>query len=590
MLDNLTDGNEAERIADSDLALACVRAREAVAANPADESAATRLVEIVERFARTVPPTRAAPELPDAVIRANQLIAAGQMEEAEILLRNHLKTYRNDPPAMHLMAEIAAHCGLREDAERILRHSAVIHAGSAEAWTNLGKTLHRIACEKDYPELIAESVAALDEAINLDPQNEDAMAYKAAILVQTRGLQEARAAYERLLRLNPTLFYWVHYGFLLKTIGEFGAGVAAYRTAVALDPTNGAGWWGLANLKVARFFADDIRRMREALADPKLPELRRVEINFALMRALDQAKDYEGAAHCLREANDLRNALQPPDPREARGHADFVKKVFTPEFVKSRDGWGDPARDPIFILGMPRSGSTLVEQILASHPAIEGTEELFVLLQISGELAAAFPGHEAAQILPGLDQQQLATLGNRYIALTKRYRLTDRPFFTDKNPANWQYTGLIHSMLPNAKIIDVRRNPMDCCFANYCQHFEAGAHFTYNQRELGRYYADYVQTMRRFDEVAPGRVHRLIHDDLVDNFEQEVRRLLEYVGVPFEESCLRFHETQRAIHTPSSEQVRQPINRSGFGRWRNYEPWLGELKDALGSTSVDWRK
>jgi tetratricopeptide (TPR) repeat protein len=585
MLDNLTDEHETE----SDLALACERARAAVAAEPADEHAALVLNEVVQRFARSAPAPRAAAELPDAVVQANQLIVAGQMEQAEVLLRNHLKIVRHDPPAMHLLAEIAAHCDLREDAERILRHSAVIHAASADAWTNLGKTLHRIACEKDYPEFIAESVAALDEAISREPDNEDALAYKAAILVQTRGLSEAREAYERLLRLNPFLFYWVHYGFLLKTIGEFGGGVAAYRTAVALDPGNGAGWWGLANLKVARFFADDIRRMRGALDDPNLPDLRRVEINFALMRALDQAKDYESAAHCLREANDLRNTLQPPDPREARGHAEFVRKVFTPEFVKSREGWGDPARDPIFILGMPRSGSTLVEQILASHSAVEGTEELFVLLQISGELAAAFPGKEAAQIVSGLEREQLATLGSRYIALTKRYRLTDRPFFTDKNPANWQYTGLIHSMLPNARIIDVRRNPMDCCFANYCQHFEAGAQFTYNQVDLGHYYADYVQTMRRFDEVSPGRVHRVIHDDLVENFEQEVRRLLDYVGVPFEDACLRFHETQRAIHTPSSEQVRQPINRSGFGRWRNYEPWLGELRNALGDTLSDWR-
>jgi hypothetical protein len=308
-----------------------------------------------------------------------------------------------------------------------------------------------------------------------------------------------------------------------------------------------------------------------------------------LAKALDQTKDFEHAAARLREANDLRNAISPPDPEAEKPHASFVQRIYTREFMQSREGWGDPSPDPIFILGMPRSGSTLIEQILSSHSSIEGTEELFVLLQISSEMASAHPGVQSAEIVSRLDSNELTGLGRRYIELTRRYRRSARPMFTDKNPANWQYTGLILNMLPKAKIIDARRNPMDCCFSNYCQHFQAGAHFTYSLRELGLYYADYVRSMRHFDEVTPGRVHRVIHDDLVDNPEGEIRRLLDYVGVEFEDSCLRFHETERAVHTPSSEQVRRPINRSGFGQWRSYEPWLGDLKTALGDTLEYWR-
>jgi tetratricopeptide (TPR) repeat protein len=590
MPDNLAFRQNIEKLAETNLALACERARELVAMYPSDVQAARILREMVERYARTAPPPRPPRQIPPAIPKAHQLIADGKVEEAEVLLRNHLKNNRHDPPAMHLMAEIAANFDFREDAERILAHAARIHANSADAWAGLGITFHRIACSKDYGEFIQEAIAALDEAIKLEPGHEDALGYKAAVLVQIRALDQAREAYELLLRTNPFLFYWIHYAHLLKTVGEFGASVAAYRTAVAIDSKSGPGWWGIANLKVARFFPEDIHLMEEALEDPDLADQRRVEINFALAKAYDQLKDYEQAARCLHAANRLRNRLHPPEPDMGKDHAPFVRSVFTPELVKAREGWGDPSPDPIFILGMPRAGSTLIEQILASHPLIEGTEELFVLLQISGELATAHRYEQPQQIVSAMDADELQRVGRRYIELTRRYRVTDRPFFTDKNPANWQYAGLIHSMLPNAKIIDVRRNPMDCCFANYFQHFEAGAHFTYSLTELGRYYSDYVNTMRHFERVLPGRIHRVLHDDLVGNFEHEVRRLLDYVGVPFDETCLRFYETERAVHTPSSEQVRQPINRSGFDRWRNYEPWLGELKQSLGAMMEDWRR
>ena len=571
----------------SDLRLACDEARRRVAANPEDEV----LQAAVNRLARAERPE--GPSFPSSatqVAQAGELIVAGQLERAEILLRAHLKNDRHDPAAMHLMAEIAAKCDLQEDAERILRESARIHARSKFAWTNLGMTLHRIACEKDYPDYVHRAVEALDEALALDRQYEPALAYKAAIYLQTRGVDLARAAFEQLVSLNPSYpAHWVNFGYLLKTLGEFGNAVAAYRTAVALDPTNGAAWWGLANLKLARFFQADITAMENALEDTDLTDGRRVEILFALAKALDQSAQYQSAAARLSEANKLGHATAPAQASYLASTVELVRELFTRQFFEERRAQGDPRRDPIFIVGMPRAGSTLVEQILASHPLIEGTEELFVLHQLEGELARDHPGLSAVDLIRSVAPAEFGGLGNRYIELAARSRRTRRPMFTDKNPANWRFVGLIHCMLPYARIIDVRRNPMDCCFANFTQHFQAGANFTYDQRELGRYYSDYLVTMRHFDQVLPGRVHRLIHDDLVDNLEREVRRLLDYVGVPFDEACLHFHETKRAVHTPSSEQVRQPINRSGFGKWRNYEASLGPLKEALGNALENWR-
>lgn len=569
----------------------CERARERVAADPDDALAARELREVVRRFALAAPHRpQSLPEPAPDVATARKLVSEGKLEEAEIILRKHLKSFRHDFPAMHLMAEIAAKCDLREDAERILREAARIHAGSVAAWTSLGTTLHRIACEKDYPEFVHRAVDALDQALTLNPEFEPALAYKAAVFIQTRGLDRAREALERLLAMCPRAsMHWLNYGYVLKTVGEFGKAVSAYRTSAALDKTNGAAWWGMADLKIAKFFEFDIEDMEAALESMGPAEAFRIEICFSVAKALDQAGAYERAARWLEEGNRLRAASPSPEASGVGSGLEFNKRTYSPAFYSKRKGWGDPRPDPIFIVGMPRAGSTLVEQILASHSAIEGTEELFILHQLENELCREHPSKTPEYLVSSLSESDFTALGARYLELATRSRQTDKPLFTDKNPANWRYLGLIHCMLPNAKIIDVRRNPMDCCFANYGQHYRSGANFTYDQKELGRYYAEYVEIMRHFDEVLSGRVHRLIHDDLVDNFEHEVRRLLDYVGVPFEETCLRFYETQRPVHTPSSEQVRRPINRSGFGRWRNYEPWLSPLRDALGEAATNWR-
>jgi hypothetical protein len=330
--------------------------------------------------------------------------------------------------------------------------------------------------------------------------------------------------------------------------------------------------------------------MEAALEQADMPVSQRVPLHFALARALDGKGEFERAIGQIERGSEVRAKIEKPERKILVEDAAFIRDTFTAEFFEERQGWGDARRGPIFILGMHRAGSTLVEQILSSHSQIEGSEELFIVSNLSTELVNDHPNEDPAEILGGLKNEDFESFAKRYFEISSRSRRTQRPYLTDKYPGNWKLVGLIHCMLPNAKIIDVRRNPMDCCFANYFRYYGSAADHSFSQAAMGRYYADYVEAMRHFDAVLPGRVHRLIHDDLVDDLEGEVGRLLDYIGVQPEANCLRFFETKRAVHTPSSEQVRQPINRKGFGRWRNYEPWLGELKDALGETLDRWRE
>ena len=307
-----------------------------------------------------------------------------------------------------------------------------------------------------------------------------------------------------------------------------------------------------------------------------------IHLNFALGKALDDRGDYEPAFAAYVEGSRLRLDKVPHDPAKVEANVEKVRAVFSAPFIAERKGWGDPAPDPIFIVSLPRSGSTLVEQILASHPLVEGTEELFDVERIALELAPGKPAGAYLDRIATLPQHEVRALGTGYLAATRRVRHTDRPFFTDKMPSNWVFLGLIHTILPNARIVDVRRHPLGCGFANLSQHFNWGINFSYDLAHIGRFYTAYVRQMAHFEALLPDRVLRITYENLVDDFEPEVRRLLDFLGLPFDEACLRFFENRRAVHTPSSEQVRRPINREGVERWRNYEPWLGPLKDALG--------
>lgn len=511
------------------------------------------------------------PRLADAA----RLFREQQFEQSEVLLRAHLREDPHDAGALRLLAEIATHFNHLPNAEKVARQALQIAPGFAEGNVTLAKILFR-------QNRVDEAFALLDRAMEQDPANLSAPSFKAASLVMLRRLDEADAVFRRMLEAHPGDGRgWMNYAHLLKTQGRIDAAIDAYRRSVAADPTRGISWWGLANLKSVKLDAADAEAMRGALDRASDPE-DRLHLHFALGKALGDQRSYAESFEHYREGNRIRLERAPNDPEKVHANVRKVEAVFTPDFLAAHAGQGHGARDPIFIVSMPRSGSTLIEQILASHPMIEGTEELYDIERIALDLAPGQPAGSYLDTLAGFGPEKLRSLGEQYIEATRRHRQTDRPFFTDKMPSNWVFTGLIHLILPNAKIIDVRRHPMACGFANFAQHYNWGINFSYDLNHIGRFYSDYVRQMAHFDRVAPGLVHRVIHEELVEDLEGEVRRMLDYLGLPFDEACLRFHETERAVHTPSSEQVRQPVNKSGFDHWRNYEAWLDPLKDALG--------
>jgi tetratricopeptide (TPR) repeat protein len=388
---------------------------------------------------------------------------------------------------------------------------------------------------------------------------------------------------------NPAIDLRV--GHALRTLGRFDEAAGAYRAVIAANPAEGTAWHSLANLKTARFTEADVEAMEQALAIPGAPVVNRIRLNFALGKALEDRGDARAAFEHYTAGNRLRAEIAPYDPSKVSDWVERCSRAFTAEFFADRAGLGDPSDAPIFIVGMQRSGSTLVEQILASHPAIEGTAELndvpSLVRRLGDEAAAAGTTFEAW--VANFDGKRLAALGAEYLAGAQAHRTTDKPYFTDKMPNNWMHLALIRLILPNAKVIDVRRDPMDCCVSNWKQLYARGLDHSNALDTMGRYYADYVRLMRHFDRALPGWVHRVIYEDLVEDLEDEVRRALDHLGVEFDPACIGFHATDRAVRTISATQVREPINRKGIGAWRKFEPWLADLNQSLGKTREEWR-
>jgi tetratricopeptide (TPR) repeat protein len=577
---------ETRRLMRDDPRLAALQAREVLRAAPANADA-WRLLGLALRATGDV---RAAEEAELEAIAASVhdpgLIGAatalfeGRLAVAERLLRPHLKERPTDVAAIRMMAELAGRLGRYGDAEALLRRALELAPAFAPARANLATVLYR----QNRP---AEAVEVLDLLLGEDPANPAHQNLKAAALGRIGSYEEAIGIYEQVLaRLPAQPKVWMSYGHLLKTVGRRDDSIAAYRRALQLSPALGEVWWSLANLKTVRLGADDIAAMEAALKAPVLSEEDRFHLHFALGKALEDAAEAERAFGHYQSGNHLRRAGIRYDADETDKTVGRAITLFTPEFLAAREEAGCPAPDPIFILGMPRAGSTLIEQILASHPAIEGTMELPDMPAIAARLGERRSKADPSlypECLASMPAKALCTLGQEYLSRTHVQRKTDKPFFIDKLPNNWVHVGLIRLILPNARIIDARRHPLACCFSNFKQHFARGQAFAYDQAELGRYYRAYVRMMAHFDRVQPGRIHRVIHETLIDDFESEVRRLLDYLALPFDPACLRFHENDRAVRTASSEQVRRPINRDGLDQWKPFEPFLAPMKQALGS-------
>ncbi len=503
-------------------------------------------------------------------------LAEGRLPDAEAGLRACLKQDPFNVAAIRMMAELAGRLGRYPDAEKLLRRALQLSPDFSAARANLATVLHR---QNRWEEAIAE----LDHLLERDPENSAHANLKAAASGRIGEYQEALELYEKVLAKHPGhAKIWMSYGHVLKTVGRQEDCIAAYRTALGHAPGLGEVWWSLANLKTVRFSQPDLEAMRAALQRPDLSDEDRFHLDFAMGKALEDAKQPAAAFAHYASGNRLRRASLDYRAEEIRAGVDRMIAVLTPEFLAARAGQGCEAPDPIFIVGMPRAGSTLVEQILASHSMVEGTMELPDLPLLARSLAQGRPASypDSLAYMSALD---FHGAGEAYIERTRVQRKTARPHFIDKLPNNWLHSGFIHLILPRAIIIDARRHPLACGYSNFKQHFARGQGFSYDLGDIGAYYSDYVRMMAHMDAVLPGRVYRVIHERLVEDSEAEIRRLLTACGLPFEESCLRFWETDRAVRTASSEQVRKPIFRDGGDAWQLVEPWLGPLKAALGA-------
>lgn len=523
------------------------------------------------------------PELMEAALA----LSKGDNGAAEALLRDYLKRYPTDVAAIRMLAELGIRLGRYGDAQALLERALELAPGFTAARHNYALALHRAIKSED-------ALVQLDHLLAVDPRNPAYLSLRAAALGRIGEYAESIDIYARLLADYPNQpKVWMSQGHALKTVGRTSEAIEAYLKAIALAPGLGEAWWSLANLKTFRFTDAHLAAMRGALDDDSLEEDDRLHLDFALGKALEDRKDYEASFAHYAAGNALRRSQIFYSAEDTAEHLRRSMALFTPAFFGAREGWGCPDGDPVFIIGLPRAGSTLLEQILSSHSMVEGTQELpdiaAMALRQGGRKRR--PTHSTyPDSLAELTAEDAAELGREYLERTRIQRKTGRPLFIDKMPNNFAHVGFIHLILPNARIIDARRHPMGNCFAAFKQHFARGQAFTYDLEELGRYYRDYVALMAHMDAVLPGRVHRVIYEAMVADAPGEVQALLAYCRLPFEPACLTFYENDRAVRTPSAEQVRQPIFTDAVDQWRNYAPWLGALAEALGPVTQCYPK
>jgi len=511
------------------------------------------------------------------LMAAARALCEDNLPVAERLLKDHLKQFPTDVAAIRMLAELATRIGRHGDAERLLQRCLELAPSFTPARHNLAIVLHR-------QNKAEAALAQIERLLAEDPTDPSYRNLQAAALSLIGEYARSLEVYEQVLAEHPGQpKVWMSYGHALKTAGRSAESIEAYRRAIALSPSLGEAWWSLANLKTFRFDAAQHQAMADALAGGDLSDDDRLHLEYALGKALEDAEAFEASFRHYAAGAAIRRAQIDYSADDTTRQIERAKALFTPEFFAARAGQGATNDAPIFVVGLPRSGSTLIEQILASHSAVEGTMELPEIVSLARELG----GREGRypEMLSELGPADLAALGERYLERTRIQRKSDRPYFVDKMPNNWLHVGLIRLILPNAEIVDARRHPMGAGFSAFKQHFARGQHFSYDLADLGRYWRDCAGLIDHFHAAQPGKLITVRYEDMVEDTEGEVRRLLAHLGLGFEPACLAFHENDRAVRTASSEQVRQPIYREGLDQWRRYEPWLGPLKDALGEAT-----
>jgi predicted Zn-dependent protease len=528
------------------------------------------------------------------VVQAGSLFSDGDLSAAEKVLRPYLVKSGEDAEALRLLARIEHQREVLEDAELLLE-------------TALKLAPNYVAARVDYVRVLIDRQKYLqareeiDTLLKLDPDNRFYLSLYAAACVGLGDHEKAIALYRQLLAASPgSAELHVSLGHALKAIGRQKEATESYHMAADARSSFGDAWWSLANLKTYCFSDSEIARMRAEEAEPAANHVDRYHLCFALGKALEGRNEHAESWQFYERGNALKRTQSRYQPDITETDTRKQIEVCTAQFFASRVGVGVPDPDPIFVVGLPRSGSTLIEQILSSHSQVEGTQELSDIQRIVVEMRGKQSGVGDPQlrlakdnsypgVLAELAPEDFRKLGERYMTDTRAYR-GRKPFFIDKMPNNFRHVGLIHLMLPNSKIIDVRREPMACCFSNLKQLFASGQEFTYGIEDIARYYRTYLELMRHFDAVLPGRVLRVWYEDVVEDLQGNVRRILEFCGLEFEPACVEFYKTERSVRTASSEQVRQPIFRDGLLQWRNYEPWLGPLKDSLNDALIRYRE
>ncbi len=523
--------------------------------------------------------------LPPEVVQATGLFSEGLLTPAENIIRAYLLEHGNDIEAMRLLARIGFKREVFDDAELLLE--SVLELAPEYRAARHDYALVLVARHK-YQRAREE----LEKLLQLEPQNRQYRMLYANACVGLGEHARALPLYREFLIDTPQApDLHLSVAHCLKTLGRQQEAIEAYRASAAARANYGDAYWSLANLKTYRFTDDEIARMRSEEAASSTQLVDRYHLCFALGKAFEDRGEYPESLRYYERGNALKKSESRYRPETIELNTRKQIEVCTREFFAQRAGGGANSAEPIFIVGLPRSGSTLVDQILASHSQVEGTQELAEIPRMVLELQGRDPDLDNPRypgVLEELTAADLLRLGNKYLRDTRVFR-TDKPHFIDKMPNNFRHLGLIHLILPNAKIIDTRREPMACCFGNLKQLFANGQEFTYSIEDIARYYRTYLELMRHWEQVLPGRILRIVHEDIVADLEGNVRRILEFCGLGFEPACVEFYKTERSIRTASSEQVRQPIFREGLDQWKHYERWLGPLKDALGDALVSYR-
>ena len=517
--------------------------------------------------------------LPAELLAVISYLSDNRLVDAERLCKHFLQANRTDVEGMRLLAEIATRNRTFDEAEFLLESCVEFHPTHRDAriqYANILMRMQKFAKAYEQAELLLAEQPKDDNHIR---------ALYAAACAGVGSNATAVESYERLMQRHPdNHFFPVSLAHVHKADGDIEKAVALYREAYRIKPDHGDAFWSLANTKSYEFTDDELARMESLATDPATGENDRIQVCFALGDAYESKREYERSFGYYSRGNALKQPTTYHDPKHLQVRIDSQIEVCTEELFARRQSLGFDAPDPIFVVGLPRAGSTLIEQILSSHSAVDGTMELHNILNLAKRLRGRDEPNQSPRyprILNEIEDDYLRRFGEQFMEDTRVYRGT-APFFVDKMPNNFFHIGLIKLILPNAKVIDARRHPMACCFSGYKQLFGEGQEFSYGLHEIGNYYRQYVKLMDHWDNVVPGFVLRVEHEDVVEDLEGQVRRILDFCDLPFEQACVDYHQTERSIRTPSAEQVRQPIFRTGLEQWRHYESWLDLLKQALG--------